>query len=124
MSEGIRFRRESAPFNIVLDTSKGTKTDTNYRWTLDLPKNLSVEDFVGKFVQIIMIDEPASMTITCVITNVTTLAVPGMPAMSSSITATADLPSPLAFGAGTMTLTFSYTANSGKTLAVLSTQTT
>lgn len=123
MSEGIRFRRESASFNIVLDTSKGTKTDNNYRWQLDLPKNLSVEDFVGKFVQIIMANEAASMIITCVITNAMTLAMPGMPAISSSITATADLPSSLASGADA-NLTFSYMVNSGKTLVVLSTQTT
>lgn len=128
MSEGIRFRRESAPFNLVLAMSKGTEhkteTENQYIWQLDLPKNLSVEDFVGKFVQIIF-DKDAtalgSMSITCAITNVMAMT---LATGVSSITATAKFTAPFTSNTGDINLSISYRIDIGKTMAILSTPTT
>ena len=129
MSEGIRFRRESAPFNLVLAMSKGTElkteTENQYQWKLDLPKNLSVEDFVGKFVQVIFDKDAialASFTITCAITNVMAMTLSTGVSSSSNITATAKFTAP--FNTGDINLSILYRADNGKTMATISTPAT
>lgn len=119
MSEGIRFRRESAPFNLVLAMSKATdKTETQCRWLLDLPKNLSVEDFVGKFAQLVFDMDAASgvTTVTCAITSAVASTATGTNVISTEI----DTPPVVSAGNTKFTLSIAYLVSSGKTTAILS----
>lgn len=66
MSEGLRFRRESAPFSLSVDQENAAKSSEDNKqvltWKLQLPKDLSLEDFIGAIVTVNTNEDGTNMT--------------------------------------------------------------